>query len=55
MTPEQERLRDAFLAEMWPTCREWHAPLNERADAEARNAILAAVDDVPDSVDRKAS
>lgn len=24
MTPEQELLRNAYLAEMWPTCREHH-------------------------------
>lgn len=29
MTPDQERLRDAYLAELWPVCRE--LPAGERA------------------------
>jgi hypothetical protein len=29
VTPEQERLRDAYLSELWPVCRE--VPYGERA------------------------
>lgn len=33
MTPEQELLRDAYLAEMWPVVREYHPPVDPRPSA----------------------
>ena len=38
MTPEEKALRDAFLAELWPTCRELSRDEREmdRLLAEAR-------------------
>jgi len=47
VTPEQEALRDAWLAEMWAPCPEWRQTRDERADAHARNAILSTAGDNP--------
>jgi hypothetical protein len=41
VTPEQEILRDAFLAELWRPCREWHTTRHEKAEAADRNVQLA--------------
>lgn len=40
MTPEQCALRDAFLAEMWPTVRQYNAadPLPKRTPSKPRKA-----------------
>jgi hypothetical protein len=61
VTPEQQALRDAYLAELWPTCRE--LPVGERAgkrradremqreleDREAAQALHHGGDDFPQS------
>jgi hypothetical protein len=48
VTEEQRALRDAFLAEMWKPVPEWHQTKDERADAQARAALLAPVTSVPE-------
>jgi hypothetical protein len=41
MTDEQRAaLRDAWLSELWPVCREHHQTKDERLDAQARNDLL---------------
>lgn len=55
MTPDAERLRDAYLAEMWPVCREVPAHVRETKRAHDRvvqrrvedMAAEAAARDVP--------
>jgi len=37
VTPEQRALRDAYLSEMWPTCRE-----ESREDRAVKRALDAA-------------
>lgn len=41
MTPNEKALRDAWMAELWTVCREWHSSKDARDDAQARNAVLA--------------
>ena len=41
MTPEQERFRDVWMAEMWAAVPEWHQTKDERLAAAVRNETLA--------------
>lgn len=40
MTPEEKALRDLWMSEMWKPVHEWHQTVDERIDAEVRNAAL---------------
>ena len=40
LTPEQEIIRDAWLAELWRPVPEWRPSKDERLDALVRNARL---------------
>lgn len=55
MTPEQEALRAAFLAELWPTCRELSREEREAKRVADEIACAWPVDNSPGNVDRKAS
>jgi hypothetical protein len=61
MTPEQRTLAAAYLAEMWPVCRELPRDVRagDAAVAAIRNADLEAmaqpVDNGAETVDRMAS
>jgi hypothetical protein len=61
MTPEQCALRDAFLAECWPVCRELPRDVRagDAAVAAIRNADLERhaqpVDNGAETMDRMAS
>jgi len=54
-----EQFAAAWLAELWPVCREWHQTRDERLDAEARNAYAQRNaqpgDDTPVLPEKRAS
>lgn len=46
MTPEERALRDAYLAELWPTVREYHDgdPLPKRSTKRRASKVDKPVD-----------
>lgn len=52
MNAHEKALRDAFLAECWRPCPEWHSSARERKAAAERNALLDPVDEPGGNVEK---
>jgi hypothetical protein len=58
VTPDEIRLRDAFLAECWKPCREYHDPMPSLIPAlydAPRNVSPPEAENGGETVDRAAS
>jgi hypothetical protein len=57
MTPQERALRDAWVAEMWATCREVSRGerVTKRENDAVQQALMAAVETRPETVEKGAA